>query len=42
MKISKASRELPDELVAEVSTLYDMGIESYEVEYIIYLKTKDY
>ena len=37
----KPLQNVPDELVAEVSTLYDLGIESYEVEYIISLRTKE-
>lgn len=40
MKNQKPLQELPDELVAEVSTLYDLGIESYEVEYIISLRNQ--
>jgi hypothetical protein len=36
----KPLQDLPDELVAEVSALYDLGIESYEVEYILSLRTK--
>jgi len=36
----KPLQNLPDGLVAEVSTLYDMGLEAYEVEYIISLRTK--
>jgi hypothetical protein len=40
MKNLKHSEELPDELIAEVSTLYDLGLESYEVEYIISLRNK--
>lgn len=38
----KPLQEIPDELVAEVSTLYDMGLESYEVDYILSLRTKEY
>lgn len=34
-------QDVPDELIAEVSTLYDLGIESYEVEYIISLRTRE-
>lgn len=40
MKYPKTLQELPDELVAEISTLYDMGLESYEVEYIISLRNQ--
>lgn len=36
----KPLQELPDGMLAEVSTLYDMGIEAYEVEYLISLRNK--
>lgn len=34
-------QNVPDELVAEVSTLYDLGLESYEVEYILSLRKRE-
>ena len=33
--------EMPNELVAEVSRLYELGVESYEVEYILSLRVRD-
>jgi len=36
----KPLQDVPDELVTEVSTLYDLGLESYEVDYILSLKNK--
>ena len=32
--------ELPKELKKEISVLYDLGLENYEVEYLVYLKRK--
>lgn len=40
MQQKLALQNVPDELVSEVSTLYDLGLESYEVEYILSLRTK--
>jgi hypothetical protein len=37
----KASQELRDELKQEIYTLYNMGVESYEVEYLLSLKNYD-
>ena len=37
----KPLQNVPEELIAEVSTLYDLGLESYEVEYILSLRTKE-
>jgi len=39
-KLKPLQSEIPDELVAEVSTLYDLGLEPYEVEYILSLRNK--
>ena len=41
MKYQKPFQELPDELVAEVSMLYDLGLESYEVDFIVDLKKQN-
>jgi len=34
----KSLQELPEELKSELLTLYNLGIESYEVEYILSIK----
>ncbi len=39
-KLKPLQAEIPDELVAEISTLYDLGLEPYEVDYIISQKQK--
>jgi hypothetical protein len=39
-KLRTLQGNLPDELVSEVSKLYEMGLEPYEVEYIISQKTR--
>ena len=39
LKIDK--KEVPEELTKEISILYELGLEEYEIEYIIYLKTKE-
>ena len=36
----KPLQEIPDELIAEVSTLYDLGLESYEVDYILSIRNR--
>jgi hypothetical protein len=33
--------EMPEELVAEISRLYELGVESYEVEYILSIRARD-
>ena len=37
---SPTQKEIPKELVREVKILYELGVKDYEIEYIIYLKTK--
>ena len=32
--------EIPKELAKEIKILYKLGVKDYEIEYIIYLKTK--
>jgi len=39
-KLKPLQSEIPDELVAEISTLYDLGLEPYEVEYLLSQKQK--
>jgi hypothetical protein len=39
-KLKPLQNTMPEELRNEVSTLYRLGIESYEVEYILSLRNK--
>lgn len=34
-------RELPEEIKKELSILHELGLEDYEIDYIISLKTKE-
>jgi len=36
-----SKEELQEDLSKEVSMLYELGLEDYEIEYILYLKTKE-
>ena len=36
-----SKEELQEDLSNEVSMLYELGLEDYEIEYILYLKTKE-
>ncbi len=33
-------KQIPEELSKEISILRELGLEEYEIEYILYLKTK--
>jgi hypothetical protein len=39
-KLKPLQADIPDGLVAEVSTLYDLGLEPYEVDYILSQKQR--
>lgn len=39
--IKKELETNPDTLTKEISILYELGLEDYEIEYLIYLKTKE-
>ena len=34
-------REIPEEIKKELSILYKLGLEDYEIDYILSLKTKE-
>jgi hypothetical protein len=36
----KPLQDVPEEMIAEVSTLYELGLESYEVDYILSLRNR--
>ena len=33
--------EIPEEIKKEIKILFELGLEDYEIEYILYLKTKE-
>ena len=35
-------REIPEEIKKEISVLCELGLEEYEIDYILYLKTKQH
>ena len=37
----KLEQKNPASLRREISILYDLGLETYEIEYIVYLKEKE-
>ena len=39
-KLKPLQSEIPNELVAEVSALYEAGVESYEIDYLLSLRRK--
>ena len=39
--LTEIKEELPKELKKEILILYELGLEDYEIEYILYLKTKE-
>lgn len=40
-KIMEFSQKVPREFEKEIETLHKLGIESYEIKYLIYLKIKE-
>ena len=39
-KISENLKQNPKSIKREIEILYELGLESYEVDYLIFLKTK--